>query len=271
MSLISNVAEYLKINAESLAVEIVGDVLHRMKLEIPEWEKEQAIFMYIEFFRFLGESITCEEGSVPQELLAWSKKNGEQEANSGRNISEIIVRYPPTRMAFTEMLTKIGHEYKLSIDEFSLITKRINQMLDISIDATVLAFESLRDKIEKERKKEMAELSAPIVPIQDGIAVLPLIGSIDSYRASYILEKVVPRIAELHIEHLIADFSGILTIDTAIAQYLFKVQSVLSLLGINTIVTGLRPDVAQTVVSGGIDMSSIKTYANLKQALESIK
>jgi rsbT co-antagonist protein RsbR len=271
MSSISNIAEYLIKNAESLAVEVVGDVLHRMKLEIPEWEKEQAITMYIDFFRFLGKSITCEEGTVPEELLAWSKKNGEQEVISGKNISEIIVRYPPTRISFTEILTKIGLKYKLPIEEFALVTKRINHMLDISVNETVFAFERLRDKIIKETQREMAELSAPIVPIQEGIAVLPLIGSIDSYRATYILEKVVPKVAELKIEHLIADFSGILTIDTAIAHYLFNIQNVLRLLGIKTIVTGIRPEVAQTVVNGGIDMSSIKTYANVKQALESIK
>ncbi|MFC3883146.1 STAS domain-containing protein [Bacillus songklensis] len=271
MTLVFNVSDYLIENAESLAVEIVEGVLHKMKLEIPEWEKEQAITMYIEFMGFLGKSLIDDKEGVPEDLIVWSKKNGEREASSGGRISEIIVRYPPTRDIFTEILTRISLEFGLSIKETAFIIKRINAMLDISLNETVFAFERLTDKIMDETQREMAELSAPIVPVKDGIAVLPLIGAIDSYRATYILEKVVPQIAELQVNHLIADFSGILTIDIEIARYLYQIENVLRLLGINTIVTGLRPELAQTVVNGGIDMSSIKTFAHVKQALESVK
>ncbi|WP_047151773.1 STAS domain-containing protein [Aneurinibacillus tyrosinisolvens] len=271
MSLISKVANYLIEDAKPLAVEIVEGVLQRMNLEIPEWEKKQAVIMYIEFIEFLGKSITSDEEGVPEDLIAWSKKNGEREASLGGRISDIIVRYPPTRIVFTERMTEIGLEHGLSTKEVTFINKRINCMLDTSINETIFAFERLKDKIIKETQKEMAELSAPVVPIQDGIAVLPLIGSIDSYRANYILEKVVPKVAELEIECLIIDFSGIQMIDTAVTNHLFKIHNVLRLLGIKAIATGLRPEIAQTVISGGIDFSSIKTYANVKQAIESME
>ncbi|PLR85681.1 hypothetical protein CVD23_08285 [Bacillus sp. V33-4] len=78
-------------------------------------------------------------------------------------------------------------------------------------------------------------------------------------------------ISELNIDYLIVDFSGILKIDAEIAEYLYQIENVLRLLGIHTIVTGLRPKLAQTVVIAGIDMSSIQTFATVKQALESIK
>jgi rsbT co-antagonist protein RsbR len=271
MTLIFNVSNYLIENEESLAVEIVEGVLHRMKLEIPKWEKEQAITMYIEFMRFLGESLINDEEGVPQGLLIWSKKNAEGQVSSGGKISEIVARYPSTREIFIEILTRISLEFGLSIKETTFIIKRINAMLDISLNETVFAFERFTDKFIDETQREMAELSAPIVPIKEGIAVLPLIGVIDSYRATYILEKVVPKISELQIDHLIADFSGILTIDIEIARYLFRIENILRLLGINTIVTGLRPELVQIVVKDGIDMSSFKTFAHVKQALESIK
>jgi rsbT co-antagonist protein RsbR len=70
-------------------------------------------------------------------------------------------------------------------------------MLDISINETIQAFERRKDKIIKEAQEEVNELSAPIVPIQDGMAVLPLIGAIDTNRAKYLLEKVVPNISRL--------------------------------------------------------------------------
>jgi rsbT co-antagonist protein RsbR len=143
-------------------------------------------------------------------------------------------------------------------------------MLDLSLNETLFAFERLSDQIEQETQKEMAELSAPVVPIKEGVAVLPLIGSLDSYRAHYILENVIPRIAEEKVNYLIADFSGLHNIDLDIARYLFQIENVLRLLGITTIITGLRPKLAQTAVLGGIDLTSLKTFATVKQAVENI-
>lgn len=266
-----NISNYLIESAESLAVEIVEGVLHRMKLEIPEWEKEQAITMYVQFMEFLGRSLIDDKKGVSEELVLWSKENGERQAASGEKISEIVVRYPPTRDIFIEILTRISLEFELSIKETAFIIKRINTMLDISLNETVFAFERLADKMMDETQREMAELSAPVVPIKEGMAVLPLIGAIDSYRATYILEKVIPQIAELQTKHLIIDFSGILIIDIEIAHYLYQIENILRLLGVNTIITGLRPQLAQTIVNGGIDMSYIKTFATVKQALDSLK
>ncbi|MET1029878.1 MAG: anti-anti-sigma factor, partial [Domibacillus tundrae] len=83
-------------------------------------------------------------------------------------------------------------------------------------------------------------------------------------------KKVVPKISKLELDYLIVSFSVILDIDLEIAQYLYNMESVLRLIGVQTIVTGLRPQSVQTVVRGGIDMSNIKTFAHVKQALEKI-
>ncbi len=144
-------------------------------------------------------------------------------------------------------------------------------MLDISLNETIFAFERLSDEYKEKTQRELDELSAPIVMIKDGIAVLPLIGIIDSYRANYIMEKVVPKISELRLNYVIVDFSGILKIDTDIARHLHQIGQMLDLLGIQTLTTGLRPELAKTVVNSGINMSEITSFANVKQALESIK
>lgn len=271
MTLVFNVSNHLKANAKSLAEEIVDGVLHSIKLEIPQWEKEQAIEMYIVFNNFLGDSLFVEEEGVPQTLIEWSKKNAARQVSPEGKISEIIVRYPPTRDVFTDIITNISIEFGLSLKDHSFIIKRINNMLDISLNETVFAFERLSDEYKVETQRELAELSAPIVLIKEGIAVLPLIGIIDSYRANYIMEKVVPKIAELGINYVIADFSGILKIDTDIAHYLHQIGQMFNLLGLQTLTTGLRPELAKTVVNSGINMSEFTTFANVKQALESIK
>ncbi|WP_053361949.1 STAS domain-containing protein [Bacillus sp. FJAT-27251] len=270
MTKISLVADHFIKNADQLAVEIVEDVIRQMDLKIPEWEKQQAIQMYIEFMGFLGKDLMNKLGGVPEELLSWSKDNGERGASAGGRISEIVVRYPPTRNSFSNIVTSLSRVYELSVEESVFLLSRINCLLDLSLNETLFAFERLSDEIEKETQKEMAELSAPVVPIKEGVAVLPLIGSMDSYRAHHILENVIPRIAEKKVNYLIADFSGLYNIDLDIALHLFQIENVLRLLGITTIITGLRPKLAQTAVLGGIDLTSIKTFATVKQAVENI-
>lgn len=266
----SKVADYLMSQAQSLSLEIVDGVLQTMNLVIGEEEKQQAITMYIEFLGFLGQSLKENRETIPKDLLDWSKKNAEQQVAAGGKISDISVRYLPTREIFTDLLTKISIEFGLSVEENTFIIKRVNSLLDVSHNETILAFELLTDRYREKTKKEMAKLSAPIVLVKEGIAVLPLIGVIDPYRASYILEKVVPKVADLQVEHVIADCSGLLTIDAEIVSYLRQLSEVLLLLGINVILTGLRPELTQFIVNSGIDMSAIKTFAHVKQALESI-
>ncbi len=271
MTSTSKVAAYLTNHAAALSIEIVESVLGGMKLTIPEEEKQQAITMYVEFIGFLGETLTDNLEAIPEELIVWSKKNAAQQVSSGRKISEISIRYLPTREVFADIVTKLSMDFALSVEENASIIKRVNTLLDVSHNEMILAFEHLSDLYQEKMQKDMAELSAPIVLIRKDVAVLPLIGVIDSYRASYIMEKVVPKIADLQVEYVITDCSGILTIDLDIAHYLRQLSEVLLLLGVNIILTSLRPELTQFIVNSGIDMSAIKTFAHVKQALEYIK
>ncbi|MGC9934567.1 STAS domain-containing protein [Priestia aryabhattai] len=268
---IIGVAKYLDENAEMLANEIVQEISQNPNFEALQEELEQAIIVYTEFIRFLGKSLFSSENNVPEGLVEWSKTNGEHTASQGERISIIITRYPPTRLVFIDCLTKISIEHGLSSEEVVFINKRFNYLLDISIKETVIVFEQVKDEIIKKAQQEVLKLSVPAVPIQDGIAVLPLIGSIDSERAEYILENVISKILEMKIEYLIVDFSGILTIDAIAERYLFDIYSVLRLQGIEVVMSGIRPELAQTVVRNGIDFSSIKTYATVRQAIAAQK
>lgn len=270
MNLIEKVAEYLRDNAKSLAADIVEEILGRFDFEISLEEIHEAQEAYIEYLGFLGNSILSNENEVPEGLIEWSKLNGEREALLKGKISGIIIRYPATRQVFIERFAKIGMEQGLSVGELLLINKRINYVLDISIHETILAFERFTDKIIKQAQAEVNELSAPIVPIQAGIAVLPFIGSFGLERAEYIVEKAVAKVAQLKIDCIIIDFSGLVTIDADVANHIFNIHNIFRLLGIRVIITGLRPELAQTVVSRGIDFSHIDTYANVKQAIGSM-
>lgn len=269
----SGLSAYISENTTRLANEIVNSVLYDLNIEIPDWEKEQAVTMYITLLEFFSQSLSSEcenQKKLPDTLIEWSKKNGEIQAAADDKISEIIVRYPPTREIFIDMLTDLSVEFNFSLRENVFVIKRINALLDVSLNETILAYEELSIQYKKRAEKEMAALSAPIVPVKDNVVVLPLIGEINEYRADYIMKYVISEIADMDIDYVIADFSGIGTLNMETAASLHQIGKMLRLMGIRVITTGLRPETVLALVRSGIDMSTSRMYTNVKQALENL-
>ncbi|MBN8193315.1 PAS domain S-box protein [Bacillus sp. NTK074B] len=117
---------------------------------------------------------------------------------------------------------------------------------------------------------EINELSATLVPLVDDAAVLPLRGNINQEKAMTLLELIPGKVKDQGINRLIIDFSGVYTLDRMVIDYLFKITDVLSLLGVRSIITGIRPGLAMEATKMGIDLSSIPTVATVKDALRQI-
>ncbi|KZR59595.1 STAS domain-containing protein [Pseudobacillus badius] len=271
MSRMTKAADYLQEHAEELARDIVHTVVPRFETHVPKEEAEAAVRMYTDFMGMLGEAISSGEEKLPAGLLKWSQENGERAADHGEKVSLIVSRYPQSRLVFVEKLTSISAKFELTTEETVFVNKQFNYMLDMSIQETVLAFEKVTDAIIKKARTEIMDLSAPVVPLKDGLAVLPLVGSINEQRARYLAEQAIPKIGEMRLECLIIDFSGIIQVDEMVEQHLFDVYRILGLLGIKAIATGIRPDLAQKLVNMGADLSAIETYATVKQAMEQLK
>ncbi|WP_245602115.1 STAS domain-containing protein [Peribacillus kribbensis] len=278
MKSFSVVADYLTEHADLLAVKVVDDIIQRLGIVLSQEDLEYYYSVYTEFITLSAEGITLNEYEVPEGFLKMSQKSGERSAARRGRISGIIGRYPHIRLGLIDQITKVSLEHGLTFEESAEINKRVNYMLDITVTETILAFERQTDSVIDERGKELIKkqkaidaLSAPIVPIHDGIAVLPLIGNVESERVEHIFDWVVPQISRLKLAYLIMDFSGIVTIDTYVASQLFKINDVLRLLGVNMVFTGIRPDLATKSISAGIDFSSIKTYGSVLKAIEVIK
>lgn len=211
---------------------------------------------------------------VKQEFIQWFKQKQEESQAQMQShpsvfekLSSIIEPYAENRRRLIRMLGNISMEQGLTVEEIICVTERINYLLDLSMTHTFIEREQLAIETNKKNQKVIMELSSPVVPLQDGIAVLPLVGEIGLDRSDYILNNVIPKISQLNIECLIIDFSALVKIDTEIAGRIFNIYDVLALLGINTIFTGIRPDLATTVVNAKINFPSLKTFATVKQAL----
>jgi rsbT co-antagonist protein RsbR len=112
------------------------------------------------------------------------------------------------------------------------------------------------------------ELSTPVIRVHDGVLLLPLIGTIDSQRATQIMETVLLRVTEEQARAVILDIAGVPVVDTAVADHLLKTTAAIRLLGANTILTGISAQVARTIVQLGVDISAMRTCSRLADGIE---
>ena len=132
---------------------------------------------------------------------------------------------------------------------------------------TFETFAAAREQIIADQSMAMMELSTPVVRLWDGIIAVPLVGTLDSARTQLVMERLLETLVATGAEHAVLDITGVPTVDTEVAQHLLKTVSAVRLLGAECIVCGIRPQVAQTVVSLGIEFGDITTKATMADAL----
>jgi rsbT co-antagonist protein RsbR len=132
---------------------------------------------------------------------------------------------------------------------------------------TTEVYQKSREEVIRRQQEEMLELSTPVVQLWEGIVALPLIGTLDSERTSVVMETLLQTIVETHSELAIIDITGVPTVDTLVAQHLLKTVAAARLMGADCIISGIRPQIAQTMVHLQIDLSSVTTKATMAEAL----
>ena len=132
--------------------------------------------------------------------------------------------------------------------------------------ATTEYYQKGREEIIMRQQQSMLELSTPVVTLWKGILALPLIGTLDSERTQVVMESLLKRIVETGASIAILDITGVPTVDTLVAQHLLKTVAAARLMGADCIISGIRPQIAQTIVHLGIDLNSIATKATLADA-----
>lgn len=140
------------------------------------------------------------------------------------------------------------------------------ELLDRVQERLVHAYIELRDEVIQRHQEEVLELSTPVVKLWDGILALPLIGTLDSRRAQLVLETLLERIAATGSRMAIIDITGVPTVDTLVAQNLIKAVTATKLMGAECILSGIRPQIAQTIVQLGVDLSEVTTKSSLADA-----
>ena len=163
---------------------------------------------------------------------------------------------------------------------FSLVRKELSKNPDemfqeiwnasLLIDKLALqtteAFINVREQLIARQQQELMELSTPVVKLWDGILALPIIGTLDSARTQVVMESLLQAVVQTNSRFAIIDITGVPTVDTLVAQHLLKTITAARLMGAECVISGVRPQIAQTIVHLGIDLTQVITKAKLSDA-----
>lgn len=147
-------------------------------------------------------------------------------------------------------------------------TLKVNKFIDGLGVQTFETFIKGREDLILRQTGEITEISTPVIRVWNGILALPIIGTLDSSRTQVVMENLLQEVVESGSSIAILDISGVPTVDSLVAQHLIKTVSATRLMGAECIISGIRPEIAQTVVHLGIDLSTVITKASLASALK---
>jgi len=167
------------------------------------------------------------------------------------SLKEPLFNRLPSSMGASEVINRVWTT-NLLLDRLGLYTTEV--------------FQRGREKVIIRQQQELMELSTPVVTLWDGVLALPLIGTLDSARTQVVMESLLQRIVESGASIAIIDITGVPTVDTVTAQHLLKTVAAARLMGADCIISGIRPQIAQTIVHLGVELGSVITKATLADA-----
>ncbi|MHB1124691.1 MAG: STAS domain-containing protein [Ramlibacter sp.] len=171
-------------------------------------------------------------------------------------------------LAFKRPLLALAQQ-RLAADAGALMATvwAISSLVDSMAQHTVTTYQDTREAVIRRQQEELLELSTPVIKLWNGVLAVPMIGTLDSSRTQIVMEALLQKIVETESALAIIDITGVPTVDTLVAQHLLKTVSAIRLMGADCIISGIRPQIAQTIVHLGIDLQGIMTKATLADAL----
>ncbi|PJN91257.1 STAS domain-containing protein [Bacillus sp. mrc49] len=210
-----------------------------------------------------------DKSSFIENMEHWATMVAKSRVESDTPIYEVLEALNKVRETYWDFITDhmLKDDNKIPKDTIIRWSRLINQAFDQLNREFTEQYYLLTQKRLLAQQDLITELGSPVIPIVDAMAVLPLIGEIDTYRAKEIMDTTPSKCISKNISHLFIDLSGVTLLDTMVAQQVFELISTLKLLGIQSTISGIRPEVAQTSIQLGLDFSQVSTYSTLKQAL----
>lgn len=228
--------------------------------------REEARMIFTTFIK----SLESDDGSLGIEGSGWERLKSILESlsasraakgSSFKETSEFVLSLK------TPIFEGLGEAFSGTNQNLVKLLITVNNKVDALAQWTATTFQRTREEIISRQQEEMLELSTPVIKLWDGVLAVPMIGTLDSNRTQLVMESLLQRIVDTESELAIIDITGVPTVDTLVAQHLLKTVSAIRLMGAECIISGIRPQIAQTIVHLGIDLQSVTSKATLADAL----
>ncbi|WP_409292931.1 STAS domain-containing protein [Peribacillus sp. SCS-37] len=258
-----------KINI-SITISNYLDKRYNEFLDTSNLQNQAIVNWRAELIGYIGQALINNHIQDVMEMVTqWATQTAEGAVQYNIGIDELLQTNKVYRAAIWDFVKEMETE-EIKVETFLKINKVIDTILDHTAYVYGTSFVKYQENLLRLANEASLAISTPVVKINKRIAILPLVGSIDTHRAEVLKETSIKRAVELKITELYIDLSGVPFVDTMVANELFQVAKALTLIGVKPTFTGIRPEIAQAVVSFGIDFKDIETLGTLEQALSNI-
>jgi rsbT co-antagonist protein RsbR len=222
----------------------------------------------LELLTTYAHSLLMEKEAANEVMEQWGNNMANLLVNHGLPLDLALEEISYYRDVIGEIIKEEATNNDFSLDAFYQIISHFNSIVDNAIQFVSKSY--IKDYTEKINYAQYAidELSVPVVRMTEEIGILPLVGDLDTKRAQYLMESALEKGSQYKLKWLIIDLSAVPIIDTMVADQLFKVIAGLQLIGIEVVISGIRPEIAQTMVSLGIKVEEVKSFSSLHQAVQ---
>lgn len=266
MSVTLQVSERILDQKEQIAMQITKAQNKKYSIELKD-KTEQLFPLRVELVSIYAKALALEEAEAEKNIEAWGLETGRLCARLETTLDSMLGEVPHYRTYIGEVLKEVAMEQELSLQEFYDLISKLDHTMNLVVYYFSVPFVEYQTNLLEQSRNEILELSAPVVPIMEGVAVLPLIGTIDTYRAKMIMEESLKQSVHLRLNYFVLDLSGVPIVDTFVIQQIFQIIEALRLVGVEARVSGIKPEIALSVVKLDINFNKVKTYSTLKQAL----
>ena len=226
-----------------------------------EEESRELTSLLLDALQGNAENLNSAEFEKVYDLLIGISSSRAKRGFSPRENAQYLISF---KEAASQILSEIEK------DPASLYNANL-QLAAVLDNMTIMTFEAFmkgREDVIARQTDEISEISTPVIRVWDGVVALPIIGTLDSSRTQVVMENLLQQIVDTGSSIAILDISGVPAVDSLVAQHLIKTVSATRLMGAECIISGIRPEIAQTVVHLGIDLTGIITKASLASALQ---
>ncbi|MBM7633204.1 STAS domain-containing protein [Geomicrobium sediminis] len=224
----------------------------------------------VQLIEVYAKSLTTSLDHSIDDIRRWGSELSEQLVKVQLPLDVGLHEIAYYRNTIGEIIRDEAENQDMSFADFYHIVSQFNAVVDEAVQIVSRSYmKSFHNSIEA-AKYAIDELSVPVVQLTNDIGVIPIIGEVDTKRAQYLMSNALEKSAELQLRMLILDLSGVSVVDTMVAGQIFKVMDSLRLIGVEAVLSGVRPEVAQTMVNLGIRVEG-KVYRDLRTAVEEKK